>query len=69
MAHRVLIVTDAQRGRVRAECACTWSSPWTTAGPAWPDSAPRPMAAVHAVAERAAGVHVRAVATPAGRLT
>lgn len=37
--HRVTIA-QAQ-DRARAECECSWASPWATAGPPQPDIPPR----------------------------
>lgn len=55
MPHTVTIAhTDY---RARAECCCSWRSPWSTAGPPQPDVPPRPDYVDRVV--RAAQFHVR----------
>ena len=49
MSHAVALVTD-DRNRVRAQCRCTWRSPWIT-----PDANSRPR---QEVAERVAARHL-----------
>ena len=49
MSHAVALVTD-DRNRVRAQCRCTWQSPWIT-----PDANSRPR---QEVAERVAARHL-----------
>ena len=49
MSHAVALVTD-NRKRVRAQCRCTWRSPWIT-----PDANSRPR---QEVAERVATRHL-----------
>jgi hypothetical protein len=50
LSHAVVLVTD-DRNRVRAQCDCTWRSPWIT-----PDPQSRPR---HSIAERVAVHHLR----------
>jgi hypothetical protein len=49
MSHAVALVTD-DRNRVRAQCRCTWRSPWIT-----PDQQSRPR---KEIAERVAARHL-----------
>jgi len=50
MSHAVALITD-DRNRVRAQCWCTWRSPWIT-----PDQSRRPR---QEIAERVATRHVQ----------
>ena len=53
--HSVQLVTD-DRNRIRAQCRCTWRSPWITPDR---DSTPR-----QKIAERAATHHLHEVSRP-----
>lgn len=46
-----------EQPRTRAECSCSWVSPWVTQGPPQPDIPPRE--GIHLVAVRAAQFHLR----------
>ena len=60
MSHSVELVTD-DRNRVRAQCRCTWRSPWIT-----PDQHSQPR---REVAERVAVRHLHELSlTPSGVL-
>ena len=55
MPHAVTLVTD-DRNRVRAQCRCTWRSPWIS-----PDHQARPRLLI---AERVATHHLHQAAAP-----
>jgi hypothetical protein len=59
---RHVVTIQHQTPKTRAECSCSWTSPWITAGPPDPDIPPRTDMA--AKAARAAQWHVQQAARP-----
>ena len=59
MTHHHQVTLDEQADRVRGICTCSWTSPWATTGPAWPDVPPRPPEQVVGTIVRAADWHLR----------
>lgn len=56
---RHIVTINHSAPRTRAECSCSWVSPWVTQGPPQPDIPPRQ--GFHQIAVRAAQFHVQQV--------
>lgn len=56
-----VVTVNHQAPRTRAECSCSWTSPWVTQGPPQPDIPPR--RDIHAKAVKAAQWHVQQAVT------